>query len=303
LERWVGLPLRRHRRLGILDITGKRNKGVWEEAAMPETTVNGIRIHYEENGEGAPILCIHGTGSSALIWGDAVERLAELGRVISYDRRGCTRSERPEPYERTSVAEQADDAAGLLESLGAAPAIVIGRSYGGAVAIDLALRRPDLVRALVLLEPADIELSAEASKWTEELIGRVREAVARDGIDAAGEALINEVLGPDGWSTLPGPARDMFTHNSPAILAEMNGEPLDAGAEALAGIDRPALVVAAADSPPEFRDLCDGLVGALPDARFAPVEGGHLIDPASPAVMEFIAGARAYQLRATNEPA
>jgi esterase len=50
------------------------------------------------------------------------------------------------------VAEQADDAAGLLDALAALPAVVIGRSYGGAVAIDLALRNPDRVRALVLLE-------------------------------------------------------------------------------------------------------------------------------------------------------
>ena len=45
------------------------------------------------------------------MWAKAVEELARFGRVIAYDRRGCTRSERPEPYERTSVAEQADDAA------------------------------------------------------------------------------------------------------------------------------------------------------------------------------------------------
>ena len=72
--------------------------------------------------------------------------------MIAYDRRGCARSERPEPYERTSIAEHADDAAALLDALAAAPAVVIGRSYGATVATDLALRHPDRVRALVLLE-------------------------------------------------------------------------------------------------------------------------------------------------------
>ena len=51
-----------------------------------------------------------------------------------------------------SVAEHADDAAALLDGLGATPALVIARSYGGEVATDLALRYPDRVRALVLLE-------------------------------------------------------------------------------------------------------------------------------------------------------
>ena len=97
-------------------------------------------LYYEEHGSGAPILCIHGAGSSALMWAEAVEKLARLGRVIAYDRRGCSRSERPEPYERTRVADHADDAAGLLDALDAAPAVVIGRSYGGTVAMDLALR-------------------------------------------------------------------------------------------------------------------------------------------------------------------
>ena len=96
------------------------------------------------------------------MWADAFDELARLGRVIAYDRRGCTRSERPEPYERTSVAEQAADAAALLDVLAAAPAVVIARSYGGAVAIDLALRYPDRIRALVLLEGDALGLSPPA---------------------------------------------------------------------------------------------------------------------------------------------
>jgi esterase len=97
---------------------------------VPKAHVNGIRHYYEEHGSGAPILCIHGGGTSALTWADAVEEQGRLGRVIAYDRRGCMRSQRPEPCERTSVAEQGDDAAALLDVLAAAPAVVIGRSYG-----------------------------------------------------------------------------------------------------------------------------------------------------------------------------
>ena len=96
------------------------------------------------------------------------------GRVIVYDRRGCTRSERPTPYDATTVGEQADDAAALLRALQAAPAVIIGRSYGGAIAVDLAQRYPELVRALVLLEPAILGLSAETRAWAE--------AVAAQGI-------------------------------------------------------------------------------------------------------------------------
>ena len=57
--------------------------------AWPEAEIHGVWLYYEERGEGAPIACIHGGGSSAMMWGDAVKELARLGQVISYDRRGA----------------------------------------------------------------------------------------------------------------------------------------------------------------------------------------------------------------------
>jgi esterase len=106
---------------------------------VAELRVNGVSLYYEEHGSGDSIVGLHGAGSSAAFWSDAAPELATRGRTILYDRRGHFRSERPEPY-ATNVHEQADDAAALIDALAAAPAIVIGRSYGGAIAIDLALR-------------------------------------------------------------------------------------------------------------------------------------------------------------------
>ena len=256
---------------------------------MPEAEVNGIRLYYEEHGEGAPIACIHGAGSSAVMWGDAVKELARLGRVISYDRRGCARSERPDPYERTTVTEQADDAAALLDALDAAPAVVIGRSYGGAVAIDLALRYPHQVRALIVLEGDALGLSPAGLEWTKGLGKRMREVAAQDGVDAVYEAVIYEVMGEGVWGSFPEEVRRVLTQNGPALLAELHyvDEPMP-DAAAFANIEVPALLVAASDSPPEQRDMTERMAEVLTKVRLVRVGGGHLVDPAAPEVLAFI---------------
>jgi esterase len=241
-------------------------------------------LYYEEHGSGAPILCIHGAGSSALLWAAAVERLARLGRVIAYDRRGCSRSERPEPYERTRVADHADDAAALLDALDAAPAVVIGRSYGGTVGLDLALRYPDRVRAVAVLEgDAPRELAPRTAAWLDALADRLADA------EVPGELLIDEVFEPGAWAAIPDELRRILTENGPAIRAEVRGEWwLDADADALAGLRQPVLLVTADDSRAELREPSEALAAALPNARLVRVGGGHMIDPASPEVLAFV---------------
>jgi esterase len=254
---------------------------------MAELHVNGVQLYYEAHGQGPPILCVHATGGSALMWGTAVPELARLGRVIVYDRRGCTRSQRPDPYDKTSVAEHTDDAAALLEALGAAPAAVVGRSYGGEIATDLALRYPERVRALVLLEGASLNLSAEAAAWEASLRQRVR-AAATENPATVGESFIRAVLGDAAWEGFPAPVKQMFADNGPAILAEVTGGRLGVDRAALASIDKPTLLVAAASSPEAFRQVTDAMATAIPNGRKFIVEGGHLINPADPAVLRFL---------------
>ena len=111
--------------------------------------VPGNDLYYEERGEGVPILLIHPAGATASTWGGVVDDLARLGRVISYDRRGYAQSG-GEPVR--SIATHTADAATLLDALQTPPVIAVGTSIGATIAIDLALRRPDLVRAVLAHE-------------------------------------------------------------------------------------------------------------------------------------------------------
>jgi pimeloyl-ACP methyl ester carboxylesterase len=222
-----------------------------------------------------------------MFWEGAAQTLAGHGRAIIYDRRGCSRSERPDPYEATTVGEHADDALELLSALGAEPAVLIGRSYGGTVALDLALRHPESVRAVALLEAGPMGLSPEYDAWFVALAARLEDVVAERGVEGVGETVLREVLGA--WEELPEVYRDVFTNNGPALLAEIRGGERLTDMAGLGELRTPTLIVAAADSPESLQHGTDGLVQALPEAQVARVGGGHAIDPAGPEVLAFVA--------------
>ena len=116
---------------------------------MPELRVGSLRVHYEESGEGEPLLLIAGLGGHVVDWGEEVPaRLSRSFRVIRFDNRGAGRTDHPEgPYR---IAQMAADAAGVLDALGVETAHVFGVSMGGMIAQHLALDAPERVRRLVL---------------------------------------------------------------------------------------------------------------------------------------------------------
>src|SRR5689334_23104318 len=105
---------------------------------MERATLEHIELEYEVAGTGEPVLLIHGSviadGGKPLMSAPA---LADKYQLIRYHRRGYAGS--THPIEPVGISEQASDAAGLLRALGIATAHVVGHSYGGDVALQLAL--------------------------------------------------------------------------------------------------------------------------------------------------------------------
>ena len=248
--------------------------------------VNEVSLYYEERGQGTPILGIHGAGSAAVFWEDAAERLADLGRVITYDRRGSWRSERPDPYETTSVREHADDALGLLQALEAEPALVVGRSYGGTIGLELALRHPESALGVAALEAGPMGLSTEADEWLESLASTLEQTVTGPGVEAVGETVLREVFGA--WDELPAIWREVFTANGQALLAEIRGRERLSDNSGLGELEVPVLVVTADASPEPIQRGSEAIARAIPSAKSVRVGGDHAIDPASPEVRGFI---------------
>ena len=151
----------------------------------PTVEAAGVRLAYRERGEGRSVLLVHGMADDARSWDDVLEALGGRARVIAYDRRGYGASGAPDPYERTTVQEQAEDGAALLGALSAAPAGVCGRDLGARVCLDLIQRHPGLVRAAVVIEPPVYPLVARANEALADERVRLEEALRTGGPRAA----------------------------------------------------------------------------------------------------------------------
>jgi pimeloyl-ACP methyl ester carboxylesterase len=120
--------------------------------------VPGAAIYYEVRGSGPLLLLIPGGPQDAGVFADVARHLADRYTVVAYDPRGNSRSAFDGEPAELSLDVQADDAAALIEALGGGPVCVFGTSGGGQIALNLAVRHPDLVRVVVAHEPPTLML-------------------------------------------------------------------------------------------------------------------------------------------------
>ncbi|MEM9048398.1 MAG: alpha/beta hydrolase [Pseudomonadota bacterium] len=119
---------------------------------MPRIAVNGIDLYFEREGQGPPLLALAGMVSDSASWGPLVPGLAARFDLIRPDNR-CTGRTRPMPC-ATGIDAMIDDCLALLDALCIDRAHLLGHSMGAAVALRLAMRRPDRVAAVVAMGAA-----------------------------------------------------------------------------------------------------------------------------------------------------
>ena len=216
---------------------------------MPTITANGTTLYYERRGEGPPLLFISGGPGDAGFWTEIGDVLAAEYTVVSYDRRANSRSPRPENWAATSIEEQADDAAALLEALDLAPAVVYGHSSGGMILTSLVLRRPDLLRGAVFQEPAFAAATPsgrDAMAGLQQLVG---DAMAEGGPRLAMERFLRFADGDEVYESFDPEFRARMLGDGEVAFLEM--EPILRylpTPEQLASIEIPCAVVAGADN-------------------------------------------------------
>ncbi|MCV4342209.1 alpha/beta fold hydrolase [Pseudomonas capsici] len=113
---------------------------------------DGCSLHYEEYGQGEPVLLLHGLGSSCQDWEYQIPALAEHYRVIVMDARGHGRSDKPR--ERYSIKGFSADVEALIEHLHLGPVHIVGLSMGGMIGFQIAADQPGLLKSLCIVNSA-----------------------------------------------------------------------------------------------------------------------------------------------------
>jgi pimeloyl-ACP methyl ester carboxylesterase len=128
--------------------------------------VPGAPLYYETHGSGPLLLMVPGANGTADIFKRVTQHLAARYTVVTYDRRGFSRSHLDGPQdEGHRLATDADDVRRLIERVSDQPATVFGGSSGAIIALELLVRRPSVVRTLVSHEPPAVRLLADGQKW------------------------------------------------------------------------------------------------------------------------------------------
>jgi pimeloyl-ACP methyl ester carboxylesterase len=226
--------------------------------------VAGAELAWSQRGAGPAVLLVHGVADRACGWDGVAESLSSGARVVSYDRRGYGDSSAPDVYERTTAAEQSEDAATLLVALDAAPAVVCGRDLGALVALDLVRRHRGLVSGVVAVDPPLYAFSPGAT----EVLGMERlvleEALRTGGPAAAARAWLQ----PRGASAerLVAAAED---HR--AFFADFAGlATWPVLRRDLRAFDVPMAVLLSAGAPAHVREAAEALASLVPGATLGP---------------------------------
>jgi pimeloyl-ACP methyl ester carboxylesterase len=249
--------------------------------AMDHALIDGVELAYTARGSGEPVVLIHGALAGAFRPLVAEPALAERYRIVTYHRRGYPPSV-PSAGPR-SIPEQAADTRALLKHLGIDRAHVVGHSYGGNVALQLALDAPETVRSLALLEPALPAVLLTAPEFGAAL-GEVfpryaagdragaLDAFLRGACGPDYRAAFDRALGPEAFAEAVAAADTLFQHDLPA-LQSWSFTPDDARR-----IAQPVLAVVGAESGPVFDRIQEAVRTSLPQAEEFVLPGAnHLL--------------------------
>ena len=243
---------------------------------MPFINVGNSRLHYEiQQGENPPVLMLCSTGMSARQW-KRLRGVLSHRRCLALNYLGYAPSS-----QNTGVDWQVDYmAASTLLLQEAAPLDLVGHSYGGFLAMKLALDYPKHVRSLVLHEPvAWGSLSASQDSLLKESFARLYERLFLQGISKELwlEAFVDFWNQPGIWCSLSETRKNAWRELYPKIYTEVEGLCSDTTPlSTWQNVNVPVLITVGQDGPKHEQEVCRLLANTIPNCTLIIVEGGHL---------------------------
>jgi pimeloyl-ACP methyl ester carboxylesterase len=235
---------------------------------------------HDPGGDVPTVVLVHGSLDRSAAFARVQRHLADL-RVVRYDRRGYGHSLTLGPA--TSFGTQVDDLAAVIDGH---PAVVVGHSLGGVVALALAQRSPALVRAVVAYEAP----MAWMPWWPTATAGAAAMDAPGDPADAA-ERFMRRMIGDERWEALPERTRAQRRAEGPALVAELRSirdgaaPPYDPSA-----ITVPVVAAHGTTSRPHHTRTAEELARTVPGAQLVVVDGaGHGVHLTHPAALADLA--------------
>jgi len=148
---------------------------------MPDITVNGVRLHYQERGSGTAMVWAHGLAGTWQGWEEVMGFFQNRYRVIAYDARGHGCSEKPERPEAYSQDIMVEDMRGLMDALDIKKAIVGGHSMGANVALNFAISYPERCLGCI---PVGIGSGSSDREWWREWWNKLADLADQEGMEA-----------------------------------------------------------------------------------------------------------------------
>jgi non-heme chloroperoxidase len=206
--------------VGLLVLTRPLHAQQSENNRLKKVFVNGVELHYIERGQGVPIIFIHGGLADYRYWSAQIEPFSQRYRVIAYSRRYNYPNNNPNIRADHSAIVEAADLAALIKTLKLGRVYLVGDSYGAYTALFLAVKHPELVRALVLAEPPALRWvlnlpggEAVFEEFMNNIWKPAGQAFQRGNEEQALRLTVNYFIGKGAFDQLPQEFRAVLTDN------------------------------------------------------------------------------------------
>ncbi len=254
-----------------------------EAPQIKQASINGIKLSYQERGQGRPVVLVHGAITDHRVWEGQREAVAAHHRFIAPTMRYFGTDPWPDAGANYSVKTHTDDLVAFLQSLNAGPVDLVGWSYSGPLALLVAVQHPELVRSLFLDEPSTLALVIDpgelkaATQDRTAMSGPAAAAVKAGDLTGAVKILFNAVNDrADLFDTMTPAVRTMLLDNARTLPISFAAPPPPAiTCEQLGRIKVPTTVAVGELTRPFYKIAAGSVARCIPGAKLVVIPKGR----------------------------